>query len=87
MFLTDRIHIKHCNYVTQKQARQRNVQNVSSSSSASQHEGPIIQAQLLDPTQPNPTHQKLKNLDPTRPDPWVNQTHGHLWSTLDCGVV
>jgi len=23
-------------------------------------------------TQPNPTHQKLKNLDPTRPNAWVN---------------
>ena len=32
-----------------------------------QHEGLIAQAQLLDPT-----HQKLKNLDPTRPNP----THG-----------
>ena len=29
---------------------------------------------------PNPTHQKLKNLDPTQPNPWVNPTHGQLCS-------
>ena len=28
---------------------------------------------------PNPNHQKLKNLDPTQPKPWVNPTHGQLW--------
>jgi len=38
---------------------------------------------VVDPTQPNPIHQKLKNLDPTRPNPtqpnpWVNPTHGKL---------
>ena len=42
---------------------------------------------LCDPIQPNPTHQltepsqthyKWKNLDPTRPNPWVNRTHGQL---------
>jgi len=52
-----------CHYVTQKQALQMNVQNVLSSSPASQHEGTTAQAQLLDPTQPNP---------------WVNPTHGQL---------
>jgi len=36
---------------------------------------------VVDPTQRNPTHQKLKNLDqtqpkPTQPNPWVNPTHG-----------
>jgi len=39
----------------------------------------------VDPTQPNSTHQKLKNLDPTQANPtqhnqWVNPTHGQLWS-------
>jgi len=37
---------------------------------------------IVDPTQPNPIHEKLKNLDPTQPNPtqpnpWVNPTHGH----------
>ena len=31
----------------------------------------------MDPTRPNP--QKLKNLDPTQHNPWVNPTHGQLW--------
>jgi len=44
--------LKQRHYVTQKQALQKSVKNVLSSSSASQHEGPIAQAQLLDPTQP-----------------------------------
>jgi len=52
MFLLIIIHSKNkCLYVTQKQTLQRNVQNVLSSSSASQHEAPIAQTQLLDPTQ------------------------------------
>jgi len=46
-----------------KQALQRNAINVLSSSSASQHEGPSAQAQLLDPTQPNL---------------WVNPAYGQL---------
>jgi len=31
---------------------------------------------IVDPTQPNPP--KLKNVDPTRPNSWVNPTHGQL---------
>ena len=49
----------------------------SSSSSASQHEGPVAQAQLTQPTK-----NCKKNLDPTqpvgRPYPWVNPTHGQI---------
>jgi len=26
----------------------------------------------------DPTHQKLTNLDPIQPNPWVNPTHGQL---------
>ena len=34
-------------------------------------------------TQPNPTHQKLKNPDPTQPtqpNPWMDPTHDQLWA-------
>jgi len=39
---------------------------------------------LLYWTQPKPTHQKLKNLDPTQPNTWVNPTHGQLWFSCCC---
>ena len=39
----------------------------------------------LHPTQPNPTHQKLKKTDPiqpnpTQPNPWMDPTHDQLWT-------
>jgi len=60
-----------------KQAVRRNVQNVLSSSSASQHEGPIAQAQLLDPTQPNPPKTEKSRPNPTQPMGQLNP-----WTTL-----
>jgi len=58
----------------------------SASSSASQHEGPIVQAQLLDPTQPKPpkTEKISAQPTPTQPDPWVNPTHRQLWALQNC---
>jgi len=44
---------------------------------ASQHECPVAQAQLPDPTQTNPP-----KTEKSRPNPWVNPTHGQL-----CGCV
>ena len=38
----------------------------------------------MDPTQLNPP--KTENLDPTRPNPWVNPTHGQLWSEPACQI-
>jgi len=28
---------------------------------------------------------KLKNLNPTQPNPWVDPTHGQLWYTITAG--
>jgi len=62
VFFTDHYTYQQCYYVTQEQAVGRNIQNVPSSSSGSQHEGPIARAQLLRPSTPtgysgpNPTN-------------------------------
>ena len=79
MFLLIIIHSKNkCLYVTQKQTLQRNVQNVLSSSSASQHEGPIPSHKLSCWTQPNPPKTLKSRPSLTQPNPWVNPTHGQL---------
>jgi len=41
--------------------------------------------------QPNPTHLKAKNFDPTQPsptqpNPWVDPTHGQLWAIRSRGL-
>jgi len=33
----------------------------------------------LDPTQPTVI---MKIFDPTQPNPWINPTHGHVWSDV-----
>jgi len=44
-----------------------------------QHEGLIAQAQLLDPTQPNPPKIEKSRPNPTQSNPWISPTHGQLW--------
>ena len=45
------------------------------------HDVKNITQSSLHPTQPNPTHQKLKkNSDPTQPNPWMDPTDDQLWS-------
>jgi len=51
------------------------------------HDVKNITQASLHPTQPNPTHQKFKNSDPTQPNPtqpnpWVDPTHDQLWYKL-----
>ena len=46
------------------------------------HDVKNITQSILHPTQPNPTHQKLKNSDPTQHNPWMDPTHDQL-----CGVI